>query len=127
MHAIKKMKKSFEHWGEANVNVSRMKNMGKKQYLQKKNIFHVRQLYRSPYKMQLFAGNYSHDQRFEKSDWLCFCKEAREDESYESHPTSGQCKVYGDLCEKFSDLTDDESLVPFFIEVLARRDMLQKL
>ena len=73
---------------------------------------------------QFFAGNYSHDRRFEKSDWLCFCKEAREDES---HLTSGQCKVYGDLCENFTDLTDDESLVQFFIDVLARRDMLEKL
>ena len=87
-------------------------------------MFHVRQQYRSRYKMQFFAGNYSHDRRFEKSDWLCFCKEAREDES---HLTSGQCKVYGDLSENIPDLTDDESLVQFFIDVLARRDMLEKL
>ena len=91
---------------------------GKKAYLGKKNIFHVRQQYRSRFKMQLFAGNYSHDRRFKKSDWLCLCKESREDED---HLTSGQCKVYGDLSEKYGDLTDDENLVQFFSEVLARR------
>ena len=96
---------------------------GKKQYLSKKNIFHVRQQYRSRFKMQLFAGNYSHDRRFKNSDWLCLCKESREDES---HLTSGQCKVYGDLSEKYTDLTNDESLVQFFSEVLARRDLLEK-
>ena len=105
------------------MNAFSMKNMGKT-ILLKKNIFNVRQQYRSRFKMQLFAGNYSHDRRFKKSDWLCFCKEAREDET---HLTSGQCKVYGDLCENFSDLTDDESLIQFFTEVLARRDMLEKL
>ena len=72
--------------------------------------------------MQLFTGNYSHDRRFKKSDWLCFCKEAREDEA---HLTYGQCKVYGDLCEKYGDLTDDNSLVEFFSEVLLRRDQLE--
>ena len=72
--------------------------------------------------MQFFAGNYSHDRRFQKSDWLCLCKESREDKA---HLTSGQCKVYGDLSEKYSDLTDDNNLVQFFSEVLARRDLLE--
>ena len=72
--------------------------------------------------MQLFAGNYSHDRGFKKSDWLCFCKDAQEDEA---HLTSGQYKVYRDLCEKYSDLTDDDSLVQFFDEVLSRRDELE--
>ena len=39
---------------------------------------------------------------------------------------SGQCKVYGDLTEKYSDLTDENSLVQFFKEVLARREELDK-
>lgn len=47
---------------------------GKKPYLGKKNISHVRQQYRSRFKMQFFGGNYSQDQRFQKSDWLCMCK-----------------------------------------------------
>ena len=39
---------------------------------------------------------------------------------------SGQCKVYGDLSRKLSDLTDDDTLVQLFTEVLARRDQLDK-
>ena len=54
--------------------------------------------------MELFARNYSHDQKFHKSDWLCMCKEFREDEA---HLTSGHCKVYRDLSEKYSNLTYD--------------------
>ena len=69
--------------------------------------------------MQPFAGNYSPDQRYKRSDWLCLCLESREDEA---HLTSGQCTVYGDLALKYSDLTDDENLVELFSEVLARRD-----
>ena len=72
--------------------------------------------------MKPFAGNYSHDQRFRRSDWLCLCLESREDEA---HLTSGQNTVYGDLALKYSNLTDDESLVEFFSEVLARRDQLE--
>ena len=52
------------------------------------------------------------------------CKEAREEES---HMTSGQCKVYGDLTHNFSNLNDDNNLVKFFSEVLARRDQLELL
>ena len=39
---------------------------------------------------------------------------------------SGECKVYGDLTEKYPDFTNDNSLVSFFTEVLARRDVLDK-
>ena len=39
---------------------------------------------------------------------------------------SGQCPVYGDLTHKYSDLTDIDSLVQFFKEVLDRRDELDK-
>ena len=35
--------------------------------------------------------------------------------------------VYGDLTNKFSNLTDDDALVEFFQEVLARREELDKL
>ena len=39
---------------------------------------------------------------------------------------SGQCKVYGDLIEKYPDLTSDESLVQLFTDVLERRDQLDR-
>ena len=54
---------------------------------------------------------------------MCKCKTAREEQG---HLMSGQCPVYGDLTHKFSDLTDIDSLVQFFKEVLDRRDELDK-
>ena len=48
----------------------------------------------------------------------CFvnkCKMAREGEE---HQLSGQCRVYGDLTRKFSDLTDINSLVQFLMKFL---------
>ena len=38
----------------------------------------------------------------------------------------GECSVYADIWEKFDSLEDDESLVKFFGEVLARRDALDE-
>ena len=96
---------------------------GRKEYLQKKNIFHVRQQFRARFGLQPFAGNYSHDRRFAGSQWLCKCQEAREEEA---HLLSGQCKVYGDLALQYSDFTNDDNLVQFFNDVLARRDQLDK-
>ena len=97
---------------------------GKKQYISKKNIFNVRQQYRARFGLEKFAGNYSNDRRFSSSEWLCRCLEAREDES---HLTSGKCKVFGDIKERFGDLHDDENLVQFFQEVLTRRDEIDNL
>ena len=96
---------------------------GRKQYIQKKNIFHVRTQYKSRFGLQPFAGNYSQDRRFQRTGWLCKCEQSREDES---HILSGQCKVYGDLIDKYQDLTDDENLVQLFTDVLARRDELDR-
>ena len=81
----------------------------------------MRQRFRSRFGLLPFAGNYSKDQRFSRSDWLCKCKEAREEES---HLTSGRCTVYGDLTMKYINLIDDDNLVQLFSEVLPRRDQL---
>ena len=97
---------------------------GKKQYISKKNIFNVRVQYRARFGLEKFAGNYSKDRRFSSSEWLCRCKESREEES---HLTSGKCKLFGDLKERFGDLHDDENLVQFFQEVLTRRDEIDNL
>ena len=96
---------------------------GRKEYISQKNIQDVRQQYRSRFGLQPFAGNYSKDKRFARTNWLCRCKEEREEET---HLMSGQCTVFGDLALKYNDLTDDENLVQFFSEVLARRDELDK-
>ena len=96
---------------------------GKKDYVKKKNIHNVRQQFRARFGLQPFAGNYSHDRRFAGSQWLCKCQEEREEEA---HLLSGQCKVYGDLTLQYDNLTNDENLVKFFSDVLARRDELDK-
>ena len=83
--------------------------------------------YRSRFGLLAFAGNYQHNNRFAKSNWLCRCEEAQEDET---HLGSGDCKVFGDivllLVERFSDLSQDENLVQFFAAVLERRDQLDE-
>ena len=96
---------------------------GRKEYFRSKNIHNVRQQYQTRFGLMAFAGNFSHDRRFASSNWLCKCEEAKEEEI---HITSGHCKVYGDLTEKYTDLTDDNSLVQLFTEVLARRDQLDR-
>ena len=95
---------------------------GKKEYLKNKDIQSARQLYRTRFGMQPFAGNYSHDRRFARTEWLCQCREAREEES---HLLSGNCPVYGEIWAKFNNLDDDDSLVKFFNEVLSLRDELE--
>ena len=84
----------------------------RKEYISKKNLFVVRRQYKSRFGLQPFAGNYQHDARFVKSNWLCHCEELRENES---RPRSKLCKVYGDISERLSELTEDESLVQFFL------------
>ena len=96
----------------------------KKSYISKNLISDVRQVYRSRVGLQPFAGNYSHNRKYEKSDYLCRCKEYRETES---HLMSGNCKTYNDIREKYDDFTRDEDLVNFFKEVLERRDELDKM
>ena len=89
----------------------------------RKIFFYVRTQYKSRFGLQPFAKNYSCDRRYARTGWLCKCEESREDES---HILSGQCKVYGDLIDRYQDFTDDENLVQLFTEVLARRDELDK-
>ena len=96
---------------------------GRKEYIDKKNIQYIRQQYRSRFGLQPFAKNFLRDKRFSNTGGLCQCNEAREDES---HLLSGQCKVFGDIAEGFSDFSNDESLIQLFAAVLARRDQLNE-
>ena len=73
--------------------------------------------------LQRFAGNYSKDKSFARSNWMCKCLESRE---VENHLMSVECKVYGDLALKYSNLADDNNMVYLFTEILARRDILDK-
>ena len=97
---------------------------GKKEYILKKNISSVRKQFRTCFGLQFFAGNYSHDKRFKKTDWLCKCKESREDEA---HLVSGQCSIYGDLTYKYSDLSNDDNLVGLFTDILTKREDLDSV
>ena len=101
----------------------RAEKYGKKKYLSESILRNVRQTYKSRYGMMPFAGNYSKDPRFKRTEWLCRCGQEREEES---HLLSGNCRVYGEIREKYGNLEDDDELVKFFNEVLAKRDKLEE-
>ena len=96
---------------------------GKKEYTLHKYISDTRDHFRARFGLTAFAGNYSHDRKYAKSDWLCRCRRSSETES---HLMSAGCPVYGDLIENFGDLTEDNNLVEFFKAVLDRRDTLDE-
>ena len=96
---------------------------GRKSYIKEKNISDTRDHFRARFGLTAFAGNYSHDQQYSKSNWLCQCQQSTETES---HIMSGTCKVYGDLIQDFGDLHEDSNLVSFFKAVLDRRDFLEE-
>ena len=96
---------------------------GKKQYVKNEQIGRVRDTYKARFGMSSFAGNFTNDKRFAKTEGLCRCKRVREEES---HLLSGNCQVFGSIREKYGDLEDDESLVSFFNEVLSLRDFIDE-
>ena len=95
---------------------------GKKSYVSNQNIEASRKWFRTRFGLQDFAGNYSHNRKFAKSDWLCRCKTDREEEG---HIIRGQCSVYEDLRPQFGDLSEDSNLVEYFQAVLDRREDLE--
>ena len=96
---------------------------GKKKYMSENKISEVRELFKTRFGLQPFAGNFSHDRRFSSSEWKCKCGEAKEQED---HLRSGECEIYGDIRRKHGNLDDDISLLAFFREVLARREELEE-
>ena len=95
----------------------------KKEYISKKLISEVRQQYKSRYGLLPFAGNFSNDKRFAKSDWMCRCGEKEK----EIHLTSENCPIYDDIRLKYTSFEKDEDLVSYFKEILDRRDLLDRL
>ena len=85
-------------------------------------ISEVRELFKTRFGLQPFAGNFSHDRRFSSSEWKCKCGEAKEQED---HLRSGECEVYGDIRRQFENLDDIENLTKFFEAVLRKRDILE--
>jgi hypothetical protein len=97
---------------------------GKKPYISQNVIGEVRQWFRTRTGLLPFAGNYSHDRRFARTNWMCRCDQSKEDEP---HLVAGKCTVYNDIREKYGDLTEDNELVKYFSEVMERREVIDKL
>ena len=112
--------------GEGKEKCSRIvkEQYGQKEYIQKKYISEVRNIYRTRYGQRYFAGNFSHDNSYRKTNWMCKCGLSKEQEK---HITSGQCPVYSDIREKYEDFKNDEDLVSYFDEVLDRRDRIEAM
>ena len=91
---------------------------GKKEYVKEKNIKEAREIFKTRVGLQPFAGNFSNDRRFARTEWLCFCLGAREEEH---HLTGGQCPIYGDLVGMHGNLEDNDNLVGLFQAILRRR------
>ena len=88
-----------------------MKNMAKKRVYRQQEYFTSKGPVPTRFGMQPFAGNYSNDRRFAKTLWLCLRGKEQEEEQ---HILSGHCEVYGDLTERFNDLSDQNQLTQFF-------------
>ena len=52
---------------------------GKKQYVKNEQIGRVRDTYKARFGMSTFAGNFTNDKRFAKTEGLCRCKRVREE------------------------------------------------
>ena len=97
---------------------------GRKKYIDGKIIQNVREQFRTRVGLQAFAGNYSHDKRFSKTQWMCRCESSIESEA---HLIEGRCPVYGNIREKYEDLEkNDEDLIRLFNEILAMREALEE-
>ena len=93
---------------------------GRKEYFRKKKPGQVRDYFATRTSMLAIAGNFSKDRRrFERTDWLCRCGQREEQEHLRRH-----CPMYDDIRAMYAELESDESLVPFFQEVLEKRDKL---
>jgi hypothetical protein len=97
---------------------------GKKDYMSKEKIGDTRQWYRTRVGLLPFAGNYSKNMKFANTEWMCRCREAKEEEK---HITSGKCPVYSDIRDNYGELNDDEEMVCFLREVLERRDLVDMM
>ena len=96
---------------------------GKKEYILNEKVAVTRDIFKTKTFMQPFTGNYPKYNRFSVTNWLCACKETKEEES---HLLSGSCPVYGDLVSPDDDLAKDETLVRVLQDILERRDLMEE-
>ena len=98
---------------------------GQKEYIgEKKNILEVRNIYRTRFGQRLFAGNFSHDQSYSKTNWMCKCGISKEKEK---QITSSYFPVYSDIRGEYQGFDKDDDLVSYFNRVLDRRDKIDAL
>ena len=88
---------------------------GRKDYIENNNIETIRDEYKARFAMFPFAGNFSNDRRFARTEWICRCKREKEEES---HLLSGNCEVYGDIRRNYGDIRDSDTLINFLMTYL---------
>ena len=89
-----------------------------------KNIAEVRNTYKSRFGQRTFAGNYSHDNKYSKTNWMCKCDKSKEKEK---HIISFNCPVYADIRANYQDFNEDQDLVAYFNQVLESRDRIDSM
>ena len=98
-----------------------------KEYTKKKCLQDVRDIYAERNFQLAFAGNYRHDKRFQRSDWLCHACDGEEGGDCEKvvieeqDHVASRCPGYSDLRQQY-DLQTDDGLIEFYRAVIKRRD-----
>ena len=100
-----------------------MENYGKKEYIGKRKVVEVRNIFRARVGMTEFADNFRKDKRFLRTNWMCRCGNERESENH----IMKECSVYEDIREQYGDLQDDMLLAHFFTKVLERRELVDSV
>ena len=94
---------------------------GRKHYTSRFTPSEVREYFSTRVNMLAIAGNFSKDNWFRRTSWLCLCGEREEQEHIMKH-----CKKYEDIRKKYGEIENDNSLVRFFREVLEKRDRVRE-
>ena len=129
----KKLKESCRVRDEVNIKkkMEKMEKMDtlknedckRKDYINQKSINTVRNTFATRVMMLRFAGNFSHDDYFRRTNWQC---EGCDLKVIEDQVHIASCTGYEDLRRNKNIEHDNEDLVTFFQEVLDRRDMIAK-
>ena len=114
-----RLRKSME--GKLKCEKILSENYGRKEYFSLTTPSKVRQFFSTRVSMLPLAGNFSHDRRFRRTNWLCRCGSREQQEHIRSH-----CVIYSNIRDKYEDLDNDDNLVKFFEEVLQERDRLEE-
>ena len=100
------------------MRMTREEVCGIKSYVKTGTLYSVLSTWKVRSYMLRVAGNYSHHQRYARSGWQCRAcsRQVREDQDHLL-----QCEGYSDLVQG-KNMDEDEELVQFYREVMARRE-----